>query len=192
MKRIFFCFIMIVILFLAAGPVYADETLRNPSVFSAGEMVPDLPSLWGADNAKIKAYLNDYPDYQCDYYPYELEIGTYDQIVCKSVNNPRTRDITINFFITGDPGAAAGLQNVVFTISTPNSADIQEVFEALWLPEARPGHNSADEFYDPMASIIYYTENTMIRYNLPVYQTRGLDYMTVEIWDVYAKARVRD
>lgn len=180
-----FCFVL-----NFAGEVCADEKMHNPSVFSAGEMVPDLPSLWGADQTVIRNYLEQYPDYRCDYYPIELEIGIYDQIVCKSVNNPRTRDITINFFITGDLGTVAGLQNVVYTISTPNTEDIQEVFENLWLPDARPAHQAIDEFYDPMASIICCTADTMIRYNLPVYQIEGLDYMTVEIWDLEAKARV--
>lgn len=186
LSMIVFCFI-----FILTGTVRADEELLNPSVYSAGEMVQDLPKFWGKSSTEVQDYLKKYPDHQCEYYPMKIETGIYDQIVCKSVNNPRSSDITINFFIAGDFGTIAGLQTVVYTIGTPQTQDVQTVFENLWLPDARPAHTEKDEFYDLLTSIIYYTDNTLIRYNLPDFQTMGLDYMTVEIWEIESRDRVR-
>ena len=182
MKQRLSVIVFLCVLFIFIGTVSADEKLFNPSLFSAGEIVPELPSFWIANYIEIQEFMKKYPDFKCEHYDNEYEGQRYDQLVCPSVNNQWSRDVTIHFFFAGDHAGMTGFQNAVFTISTPQSEDIQEVFEQLWLPDAKPAHRESDEFYSPMNSVIFYTDNTLLRFNLPVYQTQGLDYMTVEIW----------
>lgn len=180
-KKILFCFLLLVLAF-SASSVFADETLFNPSFYSGSDIVADLPSYWLANYVEIMEYMKKYTDFSCEHYQYEYEGKTHDQVVCESVNNNKTRDVVINFFFEGDHAGMTGLQQAVFTISTPNTKDIQDVFEYYWLNNAFPWHKSEDEFYS-FPSLIFHTYDTVIRFDFPNYAIEGLDYMTVDLWD---------
>ena len=187
MKIRIILFIMAIISFICVSSVSADESIWNPSVYSSGRIVKDLPSFWTANPAEIQEYLKQYPDLTCAYYSFELEAGLYDQVVCVSVNNKWSRDVIINFFFTGSHAGMTKLQSAVFTIGTPHSEDVQEVFEELWIPGSKPAHKTGDdEFYEFLPSVIFYADDTIVRYNLPSYETEGLDYMTIDIRDMNA------
>ena len=54
-------FVLCFCIFLAfAGSVSADEELANPSFYSAGEMVMDIPGYWIANYIEIQEYLKKY------------------------------------------------------------------------------------------------------------------------------------
>ena len=57
MKRHLIFILCFCILFAFTGSVYADEELANPSFYSAGEMVMDLPGFWIANYIEIQEYL---------------------------------------------------------------------------------------------------------------------------------------
>lgn len=170
------------LLFVSVLTAYADEKAFNPSFYSAAEMSLKLPSFWIANYIEVLEFLKDYPDFLCEHYSNEYQGAVHDQIVCESVNNKRTRDVIINFFFEGDHAGMTGLQEVVFTVSTPHPQDIQDVFEYFWSNEAFPQHNDDDEFYH-FPSLIFHTPDTVMRFDFPQYNIEGLDYMTVDFWD---------
>lgn len=183
MKRRTVLFFLILNLLTAALPVCADEELFNPSVYSAGQMTADLPSFWIANYIELQEYLKKYPDLQCEHFSNVLDTGNFDQIICESVNNKRARDVIINFYFSGDHAGMTGLQEVVFTIGTPKAVDIQEVLEQYWLPGAIPWHESSDEFYNGMTSLMFRTSETILRFDLPDLNSEWFHYTTVDLWD---------
>ncbi len=186
MKHCILFIALFCILFSVFGTVFADETLPNPSLYSASGMVPDLPGFWWANYIEIQEYLKGYPDLQCEHYSNSADGSPFDQIVCSSVNNSRARDVIINFYFTGDHAGMTGLQEVVFTIGTPETKDFQEVLEKFWHPEAFPWHFETDEFYYKMPSILFYTGNTMIRFDIPNFNSEYDIFTTVDFWDANA------
>ncbi|MBQ6518679.1 MAG: hypothetical protein IJI14_08165 [Anaerolineaceae bacterium] len=180
-KAIFLLFAAALLLF--ALPAFADELLLNPSFYSAADIAYDMPKYWTANYIELQEYLKSYRDFNCDHYSQEYEGTHHDQIVCVSVNNERTRDVIINLFFEGDYAGMTGLQEVVFTISTPQTKDIQDTFEHYWLNDAYPWHFNSDVFYQ-MPSLIFHTKDTVMRYDFPNYAVDGLDYMTVDMWDI--------
>lgn len=182
MKRCMILFVTFCILFAAAGTVLADEAMPNPSLYSASGMVTDLPGYWLANYIEIEEYMKGYPDFQCQHYAGSDE-AQFDQVICSSVNNSRTRDVIINFYFTGDHAGMTGLQEASFTIGTPEPKDFQEVLERFWHPEAFPWHFETDSFYSKLPSLIFYTGNTMIRFDLPNFNSEYDKYTTVDFWD---------
>ncbi|MBQ6521058.1 MAG: hypothetical protein IJI14_20310 [Anaerolineaceae bacterium] len=184
MKRIS-TLILLCLSFLAAViPVSADEDMFNPSLYSAGSMVTALPSYWLANTVEIEEFLKNYPDFQCEFYDNEIEGENFNQIICTSVNNPRARDVIINFYFSGDHAGMTGLQETVFTIGTPHTEDIQEVLEQFWHPEAFPWHEGSDWFHPTMYSLLFRTQDTILRFDLPDYAFEGDKFTTVDLWDV--------
>ena len=184
MKRQLVFVLCFCILFAFAGPASADEELANPSFYSAGEMVMDIPGFWIANYIEIQEYMKKFPDFQCEHYSQVFDTGNFDQIVCSSVNNKWARDVIINFYFSGDHAGMTGLQEVVFTLGTPHSEDIQQVLEYFWHPEAFPWHRDTDQFFDNIMSLMFYTSDTAMRFDLPVDRGDGGDkYTTVDFWD---------
>ena len=183
MKRRLFIIVLLIILFAALIPVSADEAMPNPSFYSAGDMVCDMPSFWLANYIEIQEYLKKYPDFKCEHYSTVLDSGNFDQIVCSSVNNDRAKDVIINFYFSGDHAGMTGLQEVVFTIGTPETKDIQQVLEYFWLPDAFPWHNDTDWFHDRITSLIFHAEKTVLRFDLPVFGDDAEHFTTVDLWD---------
>ena len=153
-------------------------------MLSASRMVEDLPGFWTANYIEIQEYLKKYPDIQCEHYATELDNGNFDQLVCVSVNNKRARDVIINFYFSGDHAGMTGLQEAVFTIGTPHPADFQEIMESYWLHDAIPLHRETDWFHDTMTSLIFYTEDTVLRFDLPNFDSGGSKFTTVDFWDI--------
>ncbi len=171
---------------LAVSSVYADEFLPNPSLFSGGSIAVQMEKYWLANYLEITEYMKQYLDFKCEHYSNPMDGEKFDQIVCESVNNPRARDVIINFFFTGDHEGMTGLQEVVFNIGTPETGDIQEVLEYYWLPEAFPWHFDTDYFYDGITSLVFHTGVSVQRFDLPDYDGEGEDYITVDMWDIAA------
>ncbi len=168
------------------GTAAADEAMANPSFYSGGAIAVDMMSYWLANYIEITEYMKQYPDFRCEHYSNPIDGEKFDQIVCESVNNPRTRDIIINFFFKGDHAGMTGLEEVVFTISAPGSLEVQETLEYYWLPNAYPWHRETDEFYNIMTSLLFYTPTTVLRFDLPNREEAGDDYVTVDLWDINA------
>ena len=61
--------------------------------------------------------------------------------------------------------------------------DIQEVLEYFWHPEAFPWHRETDSFYDNVMSLMFYTSDTALRFDLPDFHKDGDKYVTVDFWD---------
>ena len=174
-----FLIVLLSLLVVAVIPAAADESLFNPSFYSAAEIAAELPSFWIANYIEVIHLVSNYPDMTCEYY----EDVLLDQVVCVSVNNARTRDVIINFFFDGDYAGMKGLKEAVFTITTPQTSDVQEVLEYYWLPGAFPCHTKNDEFYN-FQSLVFHTSDTVMRVDFPQYDIEGLDYVIVDYWDV--------
>ncbi len=173
-------FILFILVF---SSVSADESLPNPSVYSAGELAGKMPSYWIANYIEIQELMKNYPDFSCEHYSNPINGENFDQIICSSVNNIRTRDVIINFFFTGDHGGMTGLQEAVFSIETPTPADFHEVLEYFWLPGAVPQHQDAYSFHDTMTSLVFSTDTTVLRFDLPFFETDQGHFTTVDLWD---------
>ena len=168
----------VLLLVISVLPAAADEPFFNPSFYSAAEIAVQLPSYWIANYIEVMDLVSRYPDMTCEYYEDE-----WDQVVCESVNNKRTRDVIINFFFDGDHAGMKGLRKASFTIATPQTSDVQEVLEYYWLPDAFPCHAKNDEFYN-FQSIIFHTRDTVMRIDFPQFDIEGLDYTIVDYWDI--------
>ena len=179
--------IMLVVLFCLLisvfGSACADEFMPNPSVDSAGEIAFHMPDYWLANYIEIQEFMKQFPDFQCEHYSKVLPEGNYDQIICSSVNNNRARDVIINFYFTGDHAGMTGLRQAVFTIGTPEPADFQEVLEKFWNPENYPWHTDSDGFYGTLTSMVFYSRNTVERFDLPKFDSEWDKYTTVDLWD---------
>lgn len=185
-KRLFLTIFVFCALFAAVGSVTADELLANPSMFSGGTIAVHMEEYWLANYVEILEYMKQYQDFRCEHYSNPINGEKFDQIVCESVNNPRARDVIINFYFSGDHAGATGLQEVVFNVGTPETKDIQEVLEYYWLPEAFPWHFDTDYFYKGMTSLVFHTGRSVLRFDLPDYDGEGDDYVTVDMWDISA------
>ncbi len=172
------------LLFSAAGMVSADDFLANPSLFSGGSIAVDMEKYWLANYLEITEYMKQYLDFRCEHYSNPINEESFDQIICESVNNPRARDVIINFFFTGDNAGMTGLQEVVFNIGAPETRDIQEVLEYYWLPNAFPWHFDSDYFYNGMTSLVFHTGTSVLRFDFPDYDGEGENYVTVDMWDI--------
>ena len=124
--------------------------------------------------------MKQYADFQCEHYS---GMEQFDQIICTSVNNNLARDVIINFYFTGDHAGMTGLREAVFTIGTPEPIDSQELLEYFWLPEAFPWHRDTDWFFNDQPSLMFYTRDTAMRFDLPLFESEGDHYTTVDFWD---------
>ncbi len=176
--------IVLCALFTLAGTAGADELMANPSFYSGGAIAVDMESYWLANYLEIMEYMKTYPDFMCEHYSNSDDGEKFDQIVCSSVNNARTKDVVINFYFTGDHAGMTGLQETVFTIGAPEPLDIQLTLEYYWLPEAFPWHWDSDSFYKGMTSLVFHTGKTVLRFDMPDYDGEGDDYVTVDLWDI--------
>ena len=181
-RSILFLLVFFCLLCAAAVPAAADEDMKNPSLYSAAGMVYDLQTFWPANTVAIREYMKNYPDFTCELYSNTGE-EMFDDLICSSVNNAYARDVIINFYFTGDHAGMTGLQEAVFTLGVKEPADLQEILEKFWYPEAFPWHTDNDQFYLTMHSLIFYTRTTVQRFDLPDFNTSGDHFVTVDFWD---------
>ena len=89
----------------------------------------------------------------------------------------------INFYFTGDHAGMTGLQEAAFTIETPEPEDFQNILETCWLPGAVPTHRDTDWFHSTMPSLVFYTDKTVLRFDMPFFESQEQHFTTVDLWD---------
>ena len=183
MKRLLLLSALFCLLLCAASAVYADELMPNPSLYSAADVAFRMPDYWIANYIEVLELMKNYPDFQCTHSSNPINGENFDQIICNSVNNKQARDIIINFYFTGDHAGMTGLRQAVFSVSTPEPADFQEVLEQFWNPENYPWHTENDRFYGTMTSMVFYSMKTVQRFDLPDFKKDGDKFTTVDLWD---------
>lgn len=186
MKRFLLLLTVFCMAFALTGAAFADEEPMNPSLFSAGTMVKDLQTFWLANYIEIQEYMKKYPDFKCEYYSNAAGESNNDEIICISVNNPYARDVTINFYLTGDHAGMTGLQEAVFTLGVREPQDLQVILEYYWIADLFPRRAGEDRFYGTMHSLVFQNASTVMRFDLPDYNTEWDHFVTVDLWDINA------
>lgn len=178
------CILAVLFIFLLSfTAARADWGLFNPSMFSAIEIVQELPGYWMANPYEIQEFMSNYPDISCS--PYTKGIDEFDHMICSSVNNRNTFDIIINFWFWGDNAGMAGLEEASFAIGVNDTECVQSVMESLWLSGSFPYRiDGKDEVYPNFQSLIFLANNTVVRYELPDFSHESPYSMTIEFRDI--------
>ena len=186
MKRCLLLVALFCLFFAVIGTVSADEEPINPSLYSAAGMVKDLQTFWLANYMEIQEYMKKYPDFQCEHYSNNFDGEPFDQIICTSVNNQYARDVIINFYFTGDNAGMTGLQEAVFSLGVREPQDFQAILVYYWLPDAFPRNPGQDSFHSTLSSLIFQNTSTVLRFDLPDYNSEWDHFVTVDLWDASA------
>ena len=150
--------ILFVITIIFVCPVFAHAQDReNPSLYSFGEIVKNLPQKWLAVPDDVMKMMEDYPDFEC--------WRSYDIVGCQSVNNKYSAEIHVNYQFTSEEDDAE-LVRTVFTMPVNNTQDVQNVIENFWIDGMKAANISGAQYPTNQVTLYFSSENTLMTYNI--------------------------
>lgn len=138
-----------------------------------------FPGLWNRPKAEVFRMMEMFPDFDCKDYE--------DQIACSSrFNTDRNNNIFLNFFTDDYEEHHDNLWKVSVTVDLGNPAEVQSLFNLLWINGMKPFHTEEDLFEYPGVVPLYFdNENTAMVVWASPYKEGNNPFLLVEYYNGY-------
>lgn len=169
MKKHILLLSLLALLVLTQGVfAYGSAPMDNSSLLSASAIVQVLPEMWDANLYEVKSLMENYPDFSCEVFE--------TMYTCQSINNRFAADVDLTFYFEAEYSDEAyeydpytPLTSAVVSLETKDPTDLQRTLSQFWLDGMSPVTIGAGSPLDYDYSLIFSTENTILKYYMPTY-----------------------